>query len=359
MTTLIHILGADIPHHNQTVLRFFNEVLATALPAEQPRQFWVVNCPPALQQTFNALNIRDFSSKAALAQAVLQLARANRQTRFFFHGQFNLRIWLGMLSGALRPNQVLWHIWGADLYEDRQGLTFRLFYALRRLAQRRVGRVFATQGDLSVFRQRCPQVAGEVLYFPTRLQPLKTASVAQPGEPFTLLVGNSGDASNQHIAALQAIHRSFGPQVRVVVPMGYPDGNERYIAEVEAAGRALFPAENLQVLRQKLAFDAYLDLIARCDLGYFIFDRQQGIGTICLLIQAGVPMVISRKNPFWQDLAAAQLPVLFADDTLNRETIDGARQQLMALSTADIPFFEPAYVAGWSGVIQQLEDQGT
>ena len=98
MTALIHILGSDIPHHNQTVLRFFNDELASGTP--DAREFMVVGRDNGLSAACPALHITFWPDKAALTKAVVAKAKADRSQRFFFHGQFNTGLWLALLSGG-------------------------------------------------------------------------------------------------------------------------------------------------------------------------------------------------------------------------------------------------------------------
>lgn len=195
-----------------------------------------------------------------------------------------------------------------------------------------------------------------MLYFPTRLAQ-NVLDGEEPDAPLTILLGNSGDASNRHIQALQEIRRQFGSDVKVIVPLGYPANNEDYIHRVREAASTLFAPGTVQLLTEKMVFSEYLQLLARCHLGYFIFERQQGIGTLCLLMQANIPFVLNRRNPFWQDLAEQQVPVLFNGDPLDMAVVKEARRQMMQMDKTKIAFFEPGYLTGWQQALALVEGE--
>lgn len=351
MNPIYHILSSDIPHHNQRVLEFFSQSLLPEATA-QLHFFYVVG--KGAQNSVPNLAIAYFDSQKAIAQALIAKKRQNPAACFILHGQFNPWIWLAILFGKLPTDNLIWHIWGADLYEAATSWKFKLFYPLRRLAQKRLPQIWATRGDLDYFWRnvRAKSEKDRVIYFPTKL-PDQHYIEKVKNDRLTILLGNSGDPSNNHIQALKNIHQTFSNNVRVIVPMGYPANNEGYIQQVEAESKRLFLPENVQIVREKLGFKEYLSLLNQCDLGYFNFERQQGIGTICLLIQRNIPCVLHPNNPFCLDMQAENVPYLTGGD-INTAQVKKVQKALETIDKSTISFFPLMYTGLWQKQLTNL-----
>ncbi|WP_373778449.1 TDP-N-acetylfucosamine:lipid II N-acetylfucosaminyltransferase [Glaesserella sp.] len=356
MQKIFHILGANIPHHNRQVLAFFQQELLSCLP-HQEHHFLVVG-DETLENEFSKLSLQRFSSKNAIVSTATALAKKESNAYFIFHGQFNIGLWFAILFNRLPTKYCVWHIWGADLYRDSNRLLFKLFYPIRRLAQQKIARIWATRGDLHYAHQHLVRETAEdrILYFPTKMADISTKSAVQPigkSTPFTILLGNSGDVSNRHIQALTQIKRQLGNHVHIIIPMGYPANNQPYIDKVKAHAHSLFSVERIELWEENIDFEQYSLLLKRCDLGYFMFRRQQGIGTICLLTQLNIPVVLHRDNPFSLDMQAENIPFLWQDE-LRPENIAHVQRAIQHIDKHTIAFFPPNYRTQWLAALSQL-----
>ncbi|HBO38730.1 MAG TPA: hypothetical protein DD638_08695 [Pasteurellaceae bacterium] len=355
MTKIYHVMGSDIPHHNHTVLQFFAQQLRDKVPATAMAKFFVVG--DGIAQKYPQLNIEEFTDKRHVSKALIRTAKEEPEVHFYLHGQFNFSIWLAVLFHRLPVERLTWHIWGADLYEDSQRLIYKLAYPLRRFVQKKFKHVVGTQGDINAFACLNPDAKRTLVYFPTKMDRTFQPSTREKNEVLTILLGNSGDHSNRHQEALAQIKAKLGENVRIIVPMGYPSHNEEYIAQVKTTAQKLFPIKSgksaVEIIEQKMTFSDYLAMLTQCDLGYFIFHRQQGIGTICLLTQLNIPAVLHPKNTFTEDMKLNKVPFLYIDD-VSHDSIVKVQEKLIALDKETIAFFDPYFIRTWPPVLGEI-----
>lgn len=243
MKKIYHVLSSNIPHHNNTVLQFFEQRLRDKI-SEAMAKFLVVG--KDLIRTYPNLNVEEFSSKKEIATALTKIATTDPNV-FYLHGQFNL-IWLAILLNKLPVERITWHIWGADLYEDSNRLIFKLAYPLRRLYKKKLKHVVGTQGDVNAF-SRLNWMRKPMLYIFRQNGPHFSAKGAYNrkhnlNKKLTILLGNSGDHSNRHAEALEQIKSKLGDEVRIIIPMGYPENNNDYIKSLKMSAERLYSKNN-------------------------------------------------------------------------------------------------------------------
>jgi hypothetical protein len=255
----------------------------------------------------------DFRSSFALMFA-LALA-LNRARAIVLHGLFDSRL---ILLLALQPwlwRRCHWMIWGGDLYAatlDERTWRWRLKEFAKRPVIKRIGALLTyVSGDVELARSSygAKGIHRDCLLYPSNaLSPFDAAAEEHDG--VNVLVGNSADPGNRHELVFASLVPMFAQCGRIFVPLSY--GDRAYADRIEALGRQLFGTKFI-VLRDFMAYDAYLRLLASIDVAVFNHERQQGMGNIIVLLSLGKTVYVNPRTTTWSMASSLGLKLGDAD----------------------------------------------
>lgn len=238
------------------------------------------------------------------------LARAlNKAEKIVLHGLFNPPLILLLCLQPWLLARCYWFIWGGDLYVyaiNRGDWRWRIKEWFRRPIIKRFGHLVTyVSGDVELARQwyGARGVHHECILYPSNtFQKLELP--AAPHEGLHFLVGNSADPSNEHIEVLQLLHARTDKPIKVFVPLSY--GNPLHAQTVIEQGEKLLGARFVP-LREFMAYDDYVHLLAGIDIAIFNHRRQQGMGNIIALLGMGKTVCLRPDTTSWQTLTAMGL----------------------------------------------------
>ena len=115
-----------------------------------------------------------------------------------------------------------------------------------------------------------------------------------PSEDWVIL-GNSGDPTNNHLDALHKLKERFVPVERLLIPFSYaaPAG---YLETVHQEDVELFGAERVEVLSDFLQPDEYITKIAPFGTLMLYHKRQQAVGSFLLALQQGKTILLHSEG---------------------------------------------------------------
>jgi dTDP-N-acetylfucosamine:lipid II N-acetylfucosaminyltransferase len=116
-----------------------------------------------------------------------------------------------------------------------------------------------------------------------------------------ILVGNSASATNNHADVFDQLAGLELGSRKVLVPLSY--GDTRYRDAVIAYGRQALGA-CLEPIVDFMPLERYNELISRCSIAVMGHRRQEAVGNIATLMQAGARVFIDRASPVFSDLSA-------------------------------------------------------
>jgi len=272
----------------------FLELIAShpaAFPAKE-HEFWIEQAPGS---TFRVARRGELVPRAMGPWGFLRAFQEMRPTdRLVIHQLSNPRLVLGLLLSLRTARRCAWCVWGGDVYYDLYRPRTWLHGWRERMRRAVIPWIpvvcSMVPGDFEYVRKTYGSRAKYVeAFYPSpmdsrALVPADAGDVANAKDGVTVLVGNSGDPSNQHAWVFDTLARFRGPKLRVVAPLAY--GDRAYVDSVVGHGRDLF-GDRFMPLTEFLPPEQYGRLIREVDAAIMNHGFQQALGNVIALLLLG------------------------------------------------------------------------
>ncbi|NCU05217.1 MAG: TDP-N-acetylfucosamine:lipid II N-acetylfucosaminyltransferase [Chitinophagaceae bacterium] len=235
----------------------------------------------------NVVKISSYSSLFRLLGGLLF------SKKIILHGLWHPGINRLLLMQPWLIEKCYWMMWGGDFYY------YDLEPAYKKKLIRKIRHfVGFVKGDYEFIKNK---YGAEGMFHESILYPVafcdgyavknnKTENIVR------ILVGNSADPSNNHLAIFNKLSEYKNESIEIIVPLSY--GNKEYANEVINAGRMIF-GDKLRPLNDFMPLHEYETLLNSIDIGIFNHGRQQGLGNIIKLLSYGKKVYLRNDISTW------------------------------------------------------------
>ena len=332
--TVHHLFHASLSHHN----RYF-------VPLFRQQEFNDVDNQLILLNPHNKQGIdTDYhlTLSTLLQFLAFLLKKVKSKDIVVIHGLYSNWCYLIPIVTPWLAKNVVWEIWGDDYYSVKRllsspSLADKLRYNIRRYSVPKYGAIAGFKGDVHAVKEHYafknksfdvnhplrPAIDNLVLTDPEK----------QIKSPLSVLIGNSGSRSNEHIRAIDLLRKNphFDDFALFCIfstdtEQQYTSEFTRYIEENDIT--------NLTIIEDLMSFEEFINFIRSLDCLVLPHKRQQGVGTANLGLVLGKPIYMDSQiatakyysNVGVTTLDIESLPQINADELNKVDIVDNANK---------------------------------
>ncbi|MGE7773618.1 TDP-N-acetylfucosamine:lipid II N-acetylfucosaminyltransferase [Chitinophaga sp. NPDC101104] len=135
----------------------------------------------------------------------------------------------------------------------------------------------------------------------------------------SILIGNSIDATSNHLDVLLKLKQLNILDRHLILPMNYGEGLE-YRAVVLEKGKEWFP-QTFQPILQLMKPEDYASLLRKCNVAIMNHERQQAVGNLISLIWLGSKVFLSEKSPVYSFFRRSGINIFSFQSDLTAEAL--------------------------------------